>query len=45
VTIDGTVNVVRPGIVAIVPPNVPHSARALSEGRAIVVDYPLRANF
>jgi quercetin dioxygenase-like cupin family protein len=44
-TIDGIVDVVRPGIVAIVPPNVPHSARALSDGKAIVVDYPLRTDF
>jgi quercetin dioxygenase-like cupin family protein len=44
-TIDGTVHIVRPGIVAIVPRNVLHSARALTDGRAIVVDYPLRADF
>jgi quercetin dioxygenase-like cupin family protein len=44
-TIDGTLHIVRPGIVAIVPPNVLHSARALTDGRAIVVDYPLRADF
>ena len=30
------------GQVAIVPPNTPHSVRALTDGRAIVVDHPLR---
>jgi quercetin dioxygenase-like cupin family protein len=44
-TIGGAVDVVRPGIVAIVPANVPHSARALSDGKAIVVDHPLRTDF
>lgn len=31
-----------PGQVAVVPPNTPHAVRALSDGRAIVVDHPLR---
>ena len=31
-----------PGCVAVVPPDTLHSVRALSDGRAIVVDYPLR---
>lgn len=44
ITIDGTSTLIRPGIVAIVPPNVPHSAKALTGGRAIIVDYPLRAD-
>ena len=44
ITIDGQAHVARPGIVAIVPPNVKHSARALSDGKAIVVDYPLRTD-
>ena len=42
VTIDGNARVAGPGFVAIVPPNTPHSVRALSDGRAIVVDHPLR---
>jgi hypothetical protein len=33
--------VARPGSVAIVPGNVRHSIKALTEGRAIIVDYPL----
>jgi len=42
VTIDGTTQIVGPGMVAIVPANAAHSVKALSDGRAIVVDYPLR---
>ncbi|HTQ55730.1 MAG TPA: cupin domain-containing protein [Bryobacteraceae bacterium] len=42
VTVDGVTQVARAGTAAIVPPNVRHSVRALSDGRAIVVDYPLR---
>jgi quercetin dioxygenase-like cupin family protein len=41
-TIDGETRIVRAGIVAIVPGNVPHSVKALTDGRAIIVDYPLR---
>lgn len=32
-----------PGFVGIVPPNTEHEVRALSAGKAIVVDYPRRA--
>ena len=42
ITIDGVRGIARPGVAAIVPGGVPHSARALSDGRAIIVDYPLR---
>jgi len=42
VTIDGATQVARAGLVAIVPSNVPHSVKALTDGRAIIVDYPLR---
>jgi len=31
-----------PGFVAIVPPNAPHSVKAISGGKVIIVDYPLR---
>jgi quercetin dioxygenase-like cupin family protein len=41
-TIDGVKQVARPGIVGIVPSNVRHSVKALTDGRAIIVDYPLR---
>jgi quercetin dioxygenase-like cupin family protein len=43
-TIDGETRIVRAGIVAIVPGNVPHSVKALTDGRAIIVDYPLRSD-
>ena len=42
VTIDGVAQVARPGVVAIVPPDTAHSVRALTDGRAIIVDHPLR---
>lgn len=42
VTINGVEHIASPGCAAIVPPNTPHSARALSACRAIVVDYPVR---
>jgi quercetin dioxygenase-like cupin family protein len=42
VTIGGVTQVARPGMVAIAPPNTAHSVRALTDGRAIVVDTPLR---
>jgi quercetin dioxygenase-like cupin family protein len=41
-TIDGTVHIARPGVVAIVPGNARHSVKALTDGRLIVVDYPRR---
>jgi quercetin dioxygenase-like cupin family protein len=40
--IDGESQVARPGLVGIVPSNVRHSVKALTDGRAIIVDYPLR---
>ena len=45
VTIDGTTQVARAGLVAVVPGNVRHSVKALTDGRAIIVDYPLRREF
>jgi quercetin dioxygenase-like cupin family protein len=43
-TIEGVASVVRPGLVAIVPGNTRHSAKALTDGRAIIVDYPQRTD-
>jgi len=43
-TIDGVKVVARPGLVGIVPSNVRHSAKALTDGRAIIVDCPLRTD-
>jgi len=45
VTIDGVTQIARAGMVAIVPSNVSHSVKALTDGRAIIVDYPLRHGF
>jgi quercetin dioxygenase-like cupin family protein len=44
-TIDGVARIARPGLVAIVPANVRHSVKALTDGRAIIVDYPVRHDF
>jgi quercetin dioxygenase-like cupin family protein len=44
-TIDGVAQIARAGIVAIVPANARHSVKALTDGRAIIVDYPLRKEF
>ena len=41
-TIDGEKRIVRPGILGIVPANARHSVRTLTDGRAIIVDYPTR---
>src|ERR1700687_3996502 len=40
VTIDCVPQIAGAGMVAIVPSNVPHSVNALTDGRAIIVDYP-----
>jgi quercetin dioxygenase-like cupin family protein len=45
IIIDGVVQIARPGLVAVVPSNTPHSIKALTDGRAIIVDYPLRHGF
>jgi len=44
-TIDGVTRIARVGVVAIVPGNVRHSVKALTDGRAIIVDYPVRPEF
>jgi quercetin dioxygenase-like cupin family protein len=45
IVIDGVAHIARPGLVAIVPPNVRHFVRALTDGRVIVVDHPARPEF
>jgi quercetin dioxygenase-like cupin family protein len=45
VTIEGVTQIARAGLVAIVPGNARHSVRALTDGRAIIVDYPLSPHF
>jgi quercetin dioxygenase-like cupin family protein len=41
-TVDGVTQIAGPGVAAVVLPNVPHSVKAMTDGKAIVVDYPLR---
>ena len=43
--VDDVAQIVRPGIVAIVPCNTRHSVRALTDGRVIIVDHPARPEF
>src|SRR6185369_5913555 len=43
--IEGVSQIARPGLVAIVPSDVSHSVKALTDGRAIIVDYPARREF
>jgi quercetin dioxygenase-like cupin family protein len=45
VTIDGVAHIARAGLIAIVPANVRHSVKALTDGRAIIVDCPARRGF
>ena len=45
VTIEGVAQIARAGVVAIVPAGVRHSAKALTDGRAIIVDCPARPEF
>jgi quercetin dioxygenase-like cupin family protein len=45
ITIDGVTQRARSGLVAIVPGNARHSVKALTDGRAIIVDYPARHDF
>ena len=42
VTIGDITRIAGAGMVAIVPANTPHSVKALSDGKAIVVDFPVR---
>jgi quercetin dioxygenase-like cupin family protein len=45
ITVNGIARRLGPGFVAIVPPNTRHSVSAISSGKAIIVDYPLREPF
>jgi quercetin dioxygenase-like cupin family protein len=44
-TVGEVTRAVGPGWVGIVPPGTPHALRALTSGKAIVVDHPLREGF
>jgi quercetin dioxygenase-like cupin family protein len=45
ITVDGVTHVASPGLVAIVPANARHSVKALTDGKAIIVDHPARPEF
>jgi quercetin dioxygenase-like cupin family protein len=42
ITVDGVVERARPGLVIIVPPNIRHFVRAITNGKLIVIDHPKR---
>jgi quercetin dioxygenase-like cupin family protein len=42
IIVDGVLERVRPGLVSIVPPNTPHFVRAVTNGKLIVIDCPIR---
>jgi quercetin dioxygenase-like cupin family protein len=42
ITVDEVVERARPGVVSIVPSNTLHFVRAMTNGRVIVIDYPVR---
>jgi len=42
ITVDGVVEHVTPGVVSIVPSNSKHFVRAITNGKLIVIDYPIR---
>lgn len=45
ITVAGEAQQAGPGWVGIIPKSKPHSVKALTGGKAIVVDYPLRPGF
>jgi quercetin dioxygenase-like cupin family protein len=45
VTVAGETRRAGPGCVAVVPPDVLHSVRALTSGRAVVANHPVRYEF
>ena len=45
ITIDGVTQIAKPGVVAIVPGGARHSIKALTDGKAIIVDHPVRRDF
>jgi quercetin dioxygenase-like cupin family protein len=44
-TVDGTVHLLEPGEVFVVPPDVPHSAKPLVDTKMLIVFYPLREDY
>lgn len=44
-TVAGRAEILGPGMVAVIPPNVPHSGRALSDCRIIDAFHPVREDY
>jgi len=44
-TVDGTPHVLGPGKVMVLPPNIPHSGRAVTDCHVIDVFHPVREDF
>jgi quercetin dioxygenase-like cupin family protein len=44
-TVAGEPRVLKPGLVEVLPPDMPHAARALTDCRVIDIFYPVRADW
>jgi quercetin dioxygenase-like cupin family protein len=44
-TVDAEAKILTPGAVVIVPPNVPHSGKAITDCRIIDVFHPVREDY
>jgi quercetin dioxygenase-like cupin family protein len=44
-TVNGEPRVLKPGVVEVLPPNVPHGAKALTDCRVIDVFHPVREDW
>jgi quercetin dioxygenase-like cupin family protein len=44
-TVDGETEVLRPGVVAVIPSDAEHSGRALTDCRVIDIFHPVREDY
>ena len=44
-TVEGVCQIVEAGVVAVVPSNARHSVKAITDGKAIIIDFPRRPEF
>jgi len=44
-TIDGVTKILKPGLIAVIPPNAPHSGRSITDCKLMDVFYPLRSDY
>ena len=44
-TVEGVSQIVEAGVVAVVPSNARHSVKAITDGKAIIIDFPRRPEF